>query len=70
VYPKPFTLVQEVILEGTQEAQATFAEQRTLADKLEYPACDEKTCYNPVSIPLCWTLTLRPLVTKRPNRAQ
>jgi len=28
VYPKPFTLVQEVILAGTQEAQATFAEQR------------------------------------------
>jgi hypothetical protein len=72
VYQKPFTLVQEMILEGTQEAQAALrgTENLTLAGKLEYQACDDKTCYNPVSIPLSWMLTLRPLVTERPNPAQ
>lgn len=73
VYQKPFTLVQEVILEGTQKPKQHSVEQRiylTLACKLEYQACDEITCYYPVSIRLSWMLTLRPLVTERPDRAQ
>jgi peroxiredoxin len=69
VYQKPFTLVQEVILEGQPEAQAAFRgkESLTLSGTLDYQACDDKICFNPVSTPLSWTIALRPLVVQRPN---
>jgi len=68
VYQKPFSLVQEVVLEGTPQAQASFRgkDSVTLNGTLEYQACDDKICYNPVSIPISWTLSLRPLVLERP----
>jgi hypothetical protein len=68
VYQKPFTLVQEVILEGTAQAQAAFRgkDSMTLNGTLEYQACDDKICFNPASVPLSWTLTLRPIVVERP----
>jgi peroxiredoxin len=67
VYQKPFTLVQEVILEGTPQAQAAFRgkDSVTVSGTLEYQACDDKICYNPASVPLSWTLGLRPLVFER-----
>jgi peroxiredoxin len=67
VYQRPFTLVQEVILEGTPRAQASFRgkDSVTLSGTLEYQACDDKICYNPASIPISWTLSLRPLVLGR-----
>src|SRR5262249_33748406 len=67
VYQKPFTLVQEVILEGTPQAQAAFRgkDSVTISGTIEYQACDDKICYNPTSIPLSWTLGLRPLVFER-----
>ena len=37
----------------------------TLTGTLEYQACDDTICYNPASIPLSWTLSLRPLVVER-----
>jgi len=69
VFQKPFTLVQEVILEGTPQAQAALRgkENLTLTGTLDYQACDDKQCYNPASVPLSWTLALRPLVRERPN---
>ncbi|MBI2150040.1 MAG: redoxin domain-containing protein [Acidobacteria bacterium] len=69
VFQKPFTLVQEVILEGTPQAQAAFRGKGavTLTGTLEYQACDDKICYNPESVPLSWTLNLRPLVFERPS---
>jgi len=68
VYQRPFTLVQDVILEGTPQAQASFRgkDSVTLSGTLEYQACDDKICYNPASIPISWTLSLRPLVLERP----
>ena len=68
VYQKPFTLVQEVILEGAPQAQAAFRgkELLTIAGTLEYQACDDKICYTPTSIPLSWRLELRPLIFERP----
>jgi len=68
VYQKPFTLVQEVILEGTPQAQASLRgkDAVTLSGTLDYQACDDKICYNPASIPISWTLSLRPLVLERP----
>ena len=68
VFQKPFTLVQEVIVEGTPQAQAAFRgkDSLTLTGSLEYQACDDAICYNPASIPLSWTLNFRPLVMERP----
>jgi hypothetical protein len=70
VYQKPFTLLQEIVVEGTQQAQSTFRGKQalTVTGTLDYQACDESVCFNPVSVPLSWTLTLRPIITERPQR--
>jgi peroxiredoxin len=72
VFQKPFTLVQELVLEGTPDAQAAFKgkESLDLTGSLDYQACDETTCFNPVSLPLTWTVSLKTLVTERPSRPQ
>ena len=72
VYQKPFSLVQEVILEGSPQAQTAFRDKDsiTLAGTLEYQACDDEICFIPASIPLSWTLSLRPLVRERPIPAK
>jgi peroxiredoxin len=68
VFQKPFTLIQEVVLEGTPQAQAALRDKDsvTIAGTLEYQACDDKICYNPASVPLTWTVNLRPIITERP----
>jgi len=72
VYQKPFTLVQDVVVEGTRDAQAAWSgkETVTLSGTLDYQACDDKVCFNPASVPLSWTLSLKPLVTERPATRQ
>jgi peroxiredoxin len=69
IYQKPFTLMQDVVLEGTPQAQALLRGKTsvTFTGTLDYQACDDTLCYNPVSLPLTWTLSLRPLVTERPT---
>ena len=42
----------------------------TVKGSLEYQACDDKQCFNPVSVPLSWTVTLRPIVVQRQTKAQ
>jgi peroxiredoxin len=68
VYRKPFTLVQEVVLEGTAKAQTALRGKDgvTLNGTLAYQACDDKVCFNPVSIPLTWRVRLRAIVNDRP----
>jgi peroxiredoxin len=63
VYMKPFTLVQEVVLDGGLEAQKALRGQESLTvnGTLEYQACDDKLCYNPVAVPLSWTVQLKGL---------
>src|SRR5207249_8559592 len=53
VYQKPFTLVQETVLEGTPQAQAALRgkDMVTLKGSLDYQACDDKVCFNPESVP-------------------
>ncbi|MDP1569320.1 MAG: protein-disulfide reductase DsbD family protein [Vicinamibacterales bacterium] len=60
VYQTPFTLLQEVVLEVTGEAERALRTSKTLTltGTLEYQACDDKICFNPVSMPLSWTLAL------------
>ncbi len=69
VYQKPFTLVQELILDGSPQAQAQYRgrDSLVLSGTLEYQACDETTCYVPGTLPMTWTLNLRNLVTERPT---
>ena len=62
VYQEPFRLLQEVVPEASREAIQSFEGQDTLTltGSLEYQACDDTLCYNPTSIPLSWTVALRP----------
>jgi len=70
VFQKPFRLVQELVLEGTPQAQAALRgkDAVTVKGSLEYQACDDKQCFNPVAVPLSWTMNLRSLVLERPVR--
>jgi DsbC/DsbD-like thiol-disulfide interchange protein len=67
-YQKPFRLVQEMLLEGTQQAQAALQGKQslTISGSVEYQACDDKVCFNPASVPVTWTLALRPIIRERP----
>ena len=69
VYQKPFRLVQDVLLEATPEAQKALLgrESLSLTGTVDYQACDDKVCYNPVSVPVSWTLKLKPLIRERPQ---
>jgi peroxiredoxin len=70
VYQKPFTLVQDLVLDGSLQAQAAMRGKQSLkvSGTLEYQACDEKECFTPVSVPLTWSMNLRPLVFERPTK--
>jgi hypothetical protein len=72
VYQKPFRLVQEVVLEGNPEAQAALRgkDTITLSGTLDYQACDDAICFNPVSLPLSWTVSLRELIREPTIRPQ
>ncbi len=61
VYQKPFTLLAEVVPEATADARKALSRksEMVMTGTLEYQACDDKICYNPVSIPLSWKVALR-----------
>ena len=69
VYQQPFQLTQEVVVEADEAATEKLAEMDvlTLTGRLDYQACDDKICFNPVSVPLSWTLTVAPLDVQRAN---
>jgi hypothetical protein len=60
-YQKPFTLVQEMTLDGSAATRAALRDQRslTISGRFDYQACDDGTCYNPASMPLTWTIDLK-----------
>ena len=64
MFQKPFQLVQELVLEGTPQAQAALRgkDNVTVRGALQYQACNDKECFDPVSVPLSWTIALRPLI--------
>jgi peroxiredoxin len=69
VYQKPFTLLMEVVPEATAEARKALGSQSELVitGTLEYQACDDMICYNPVSLPLSWKIGLEGLVPPAPQ---
>jgi hypothetical protein len=60
---KPFRLVQDITILATPEVQKLLANQQsvTISGRIEYQACDEKLCYAPQSLPVKWTVPLKPL---------
>ena len=61
VYQKRFTIVQELLLQNTRDARTALRGKRELVvnGTFEYQACDDKVCFNPVSVPLEWRVKLR-----------
>jgi hypothetical protein len=72
VYQKPFKLVVEAVLEATAEARKALSGTKELVipGTLEYQACDDKICYNPVSLPLSWTVGIAETVPAAPQPVQ
>ena len=71
VYLKPFTLSMDVVAEATPEGRKALGGQKELVlnGTLAYQACDDKICYNPVSLPLSWKVDLKPNVAGAPAPA-
>jgi len=67
VYQHPFRLSQEVVIGASAEAQEAFADVDiiTLSGRLDYQACNDTLCFDPVSVPLTWMLALTPLDRQR-----
>jgi peroxiredoxin len=70
VYQQPFTLLQEAVVSGAPEAEEALAQldALTVSGTLDYQACDDTLCFDPVSVPLTFTLDLELLDRQRANR--
>ena len=70
VYQSPFTLLQEAVVAGTPEAEEALAQldALTLSGTFDYQACDDQICFEPVLVPLSFTLDLDLLDRQRANR--
>ena len=55
VYQAPFRLTQDVVV----SAAATPGQALTVTGVLKYQACDDTTCYNPVTAPVSWTVSVK-----------
>jgi peroxiredoxin len=65
-YQKPFTIRQDIVIDGSAAARTALANQTsmTIGGVLSYQACDDRLCYDPVTLPLSWTVGLKPIVTE------
>ena len=70
VYQQPFMLLQEAVVSGAAEVEEALAEldALTLTGTLDYQACNDELCFDPVSVPLSFTLDLDSLDRQRANR--
>lgn len=64
VFTKPFRLMQDITILATPEVQKLLANERsvTITGRVNYQACDDTVCYNPASVPLKWTVPLKPII--------
>jgi hypothetical protein len=67
VYMRAFRLTREVLLDPSPQGAAALGARTslTVSGRLDYQACDDEICYNPVSIPLSWSFTLEALDRER-----
>jgi len=65
-YQKPFTLTQEIVLDGQASTRNALKDQPSLTFSavLNYQACDDRLCYDPAMLELSWTVGLRPIITE------
>jgi hypothetical protein len=70
VYQKQFRVVQDLEIDPAPAAAAALngKSEMTIRARFEYQACDDKVCFNPQSVPLTWTIALRPLDRERSKR--
>ncbi len=67
VYQKPFRIVQDVALDASRQGQALVKDKTSImiTGKVSYQACDDKVCFIPATVPVRWTIKVRPLDTER-----
>jgi hypothetical protein len=67
VYQRPFRIVQDLAIDASAQAAPALKDRTSLTihATLEYQACDDKVCFIPQSVPLSWTIALRPLDRER-----
>jgi peroxiredoxin len=67
VYQRPFRIVQNIVIDSSPQAEAALKAVTSLAihGVLDYQACDDKVCFTPQSVPLTWTINVRPLDRER-----
>jgi DsbC/DsbD-like thiol-disulfide interchange protein len=67
VYQHPFRIVQDVMIDPSTAGAAALKDVTTLtiAGTFEYQACDDKVCFLPQSVPLSWTIGVKPLDRER-----
>ena len=70
VYQRPFVLLQEAVVSGTPGTEEALAEldALTLSGTLDYQACNDELCFDPVSMPLSFTVELDGLDRQRAGR--
>lgn len=63
VYQQPFRITKDITILSTGEARKMLTGRKdvTVTGRFEYQACDDNLCYRPQSVPLRWTLTLKPI---------
>lgn len=69
-YQKPFTITQQIVLDGSAATREALAKQSaiTIGGALTYQACDDRLCYDPTTLPLSWSVNLKPIVTQTTGR--
>jgi len=67
VYQRPFRIVQDLEIDPSPQAAEALKDrtEMAIAGTLDYQACDDKVCFTPQSVPLKWTIGLRPLDRER-----
>jgi hypothetical protein len=67
VYQRPFRIVQDVMLDPSRDGSAALKDVTTLTitGMFEYQACDDRVCFAPQSIPLSWSIGVKPLDRER-----
>jgi hypothetical protein len=61
VYQKPFTVTQELVLDGSPAGRAALKGVKSVSVQgtLRYQACDDKICYPPRQVPVTWQVPVR-----------
>ena len=67
VFSGALRIIQDAAIDASRESEAMLKERGTFTSQgsLDYQACDDKICFAPQSVPLSWTVSLKPLDRER-----